>query len=339
MRLRFATLAAVAALSLVTASTAQAGRYVVRWGDTLTWIAEAHGVSLHRLARMNHRDPYAVLPAGTVLRVPGTGRVRAGGGGRYTVQWGDTLTWIAARYHTGLRRLARMNGLRPYGVLLAGTTIRIPGAAGRSQSPSHRRSAPVHRRTRGWRGRYRVRRGDTLTAIAARFGVGIHRLAWRNGLRIHGILVAGRTLRVPAHPHARTPSSAAPAPWSVGWSIDHWSAHYGVDPHLVRAIAWQESGFNPTALSPAGAWGAMQVMPATWRWVERSLIGVPVARTPDGNVRVGVALLRHLLIEFGGNEANAVAAYYQGERATRLFGILPMSRSYVRNVLALRTRL
>ena len=107
----------------------------------------------------------------------------------------------------------------------------------------------------------------------------------------------------------------------------------------MRAIAWQESGFNPAAVSAVGAWGVMQVTPATWDFVEQGLIGVPVAHTPDGGIRVGVAFLRHLLVAFQGNVPMAVAAYYQGEGATRMFGILPVSEAYVANVMALRTRL
>jgi N-acetylmuramoyl-L-alanine amidase len=330
-------------IALLSASPAQAGRYVVRWGDTLTWIAQSHHVGLNRLARMNHRDPYAVLVAGTVLHIPGrthSGPARA----TYTVQWGDTLSAIAARYHIGLGSLARANDLRPRGLLISGTTLRIPGHARAHARPQrHHSRTHVRRRTgEGWRGRYRVHRGDTLTAVGQRFGVSLHRLARANGLRIHALLITGTRLRVPAHA-ARTVSTASaaptPAPWSVGWSIDHWSAHYGVDAHLVRAIAWQESGWNPHAVSAAGAWGVMQVMPATWSFVEDGVIGVPIAHTPDGGVRVGVAFLRHLLVGFGGNERLAVAAYYQGESATRMFGVLPISRPYVANVLSLRARL
>jgi soluble lytic murein transglycosylase-like protein len=83
----------------------------------------------------------------------------------------------------------------------------------------------------------------------------------------------------------------------------------------------------------------MQVTPPTWDFVEQGLIGVPVAHTPDGGIRVGVAFLRHLLVAFQGNVPMAVAAYYQGEGATRMFGILPVSEAYVANVMALRTRL
>ena len=338
-------------LALLTAAPAQAGRYVVRWGDTLTWIAQDHHIGLKRLARMNHRNPFAVLVAGTVLRVPGPSVSAGPGKAGYTVQWGDTLTGIAARYHVGLGRLARANGLRVRGILISGTTLRIPGHGSvrshvrrpaRHRHHHHRAHAPRRPTGAGWRGRYRVQSGDTLTVLGERFGVGIQKLARANGLHVRGLLITGTRLRVPLHRGhaAAAPSTTTlPAPWSVGWSIDHWSAHYGVDPHLVRAIAWQESGFDPSAVSVAGAWGVMQVMPATWSFVEDGVIGAPVAHTPDGGVRVGVAFLRHLLVGFGGNVRLSVAAYYQGETATRMFGVLPISKPYVANVLALRTRL
>jgi len=184
-------------------------------------------------------------------------------------------------------------------------------------------------------GSYVVRPGDTLSGIAARFGVGMHRLARANRLRVRGILLAGITLRVPAgSARAQTPLG----PWSVPASIDAWSAHYGVDAALARAVSWQESGFHVNIFSPAGAWGPMQVLPGTWTYAEDVLIGHAVPHTGDGDVRVGVALLHHLIGQFGGNEALAVAAYYQGERSVRERGLLPETRMYVANVMALRGR-
>ena len=130
----------------------------------------------------------------------------------------------------------------------------------------------------------------------------------------------------------------ATGPWSVTAAIDAWSAHYGVDPQLARAIAWEESGFQINILSPADAWGPMQVTPGTWTYVEDDLIGHRIARTGDGDIRIGVALLHHLIDDFGGNTKLAVAAYYQGERSVREIGMLPETVWYVDDVMALRGR-
>jgi soluble lytic murein transglycosylase-like protein len=99
-----------------------------------------------------------------------------------------------------------------------------------------------------------------------------------------------------------------------------------------------ESGYHTGAVSSVGAWGVMQVMPDTWRFVETSLIGHRVARTSDGNIRIGVAYLHHLLAEFGGSERLALAAYYEGPGALHAFGVLPVSEIYIADVLALKSR-
>jgi soluble lytic murein transglycosylase-like protein len=82
----------------------------------------------------------------------------------------------------------------------------------------------------------------------------------------------------------------------------------------------------------------MQVIPETWFFAERFLIGAPVSKTVDGNVRVGVAYLRHLLREFGGDVRLAVGAYYRGPAAVKKHGLGPETRHFVANVLALRGR-
>ncbi len=326
MRVRTITVAAACLLALISASAEAANRYTVRWGDTLTGIARAHHTTLWKLARLNHLRPYGILRAGTVLRLPGHGGSRLT---TYVVRPGDTLTWIAERHGTSLTALARLNHRPPYALLLIGTRLRVPaGAAPATRAGrSGRRSRPhgIH-----WRGRYTVQPGDTLSALAVRFGTTAGRLAAGNRMRLDDLLIAGVTIRIPLHGHHATASRA-----SVLRSIDRWSAHYGVNANLVRAIAWQESGFQPDVTSPAGAWGVMQLMPSTWTFGEQVLIGAPVPHTADGNVRIGVAYLHDLLLRFGGDARLAVAAYYQGPAAVRHHGVLPASRNYVANVLRL----
>jgi hypothetical protein len=135
----------------------------------------------------------------------------------------------------------------------------------------------------------------------------------------------------------RRPAGAART--TVKASIAHWAAHYGVNPRLVRALAWQESGFQQHVRSSVGAAGVMQVTPETWKFVERFVIGRRVTRTRDGNVRVGVAYLDHLLEQFKGDARRAVGAYYQGPAAVQRHGLFAETKRFLANVLALRGRI
>jgi peptidoglycan hydrolase-like protein with peptidoglycan-binding domain len=195
----------------------------------------------------------------------------------------------------------------------------------------HRRARPAARPRTQTR-THLVRSGDTLTALAARYGTSVAALERANHLRPGAFLLIGTRLRIPAgaEPVGRT---------EVRGSLDRWAVHYGVDPHLARALAWMESGFQPTIRSPIGAWGVMQVTPATWDYAESVLIGMRIPRTADGNVRIGLAYLHHLLHSFGGDERLALAAYYQGPASVRTRGLLRETKAFVADVQALKQRM
>jgi peptidoglycan hydrolase-like protein with peptidoglycan-binding domain len=234
---------------------------------------------------------------------------------------------LNGNFGPGTRRAVR-RFQRAFGLVVDG----VAGPATQRALLTGRRAV---RRTTVATRRYAVRPGDTLTAIAARYGTTVRALERANRLRPGAFLLIGERLRVPA---VTRPSSTA-ARAAIRSSIDRWAAHYGVDRHLVRALAWMESGFQPTIRSPVGAWGVMQVTPATWDFVEGVLLGTQVARTADGNVRVGVAYLSHLLREFRGRERLALGAYYQGPASVRRRGLLRESKAFVADVLALETRM
>lgn len=139
----------------------------------------------------------------------------------------------------------------------------------------------------------------------------------------------------------RAPRShrARPTRVTVRSLLDRWADYYGVDRHLVRGLAWQESGFQPRVVSAQGAVGVMQVTPDTWSFVELFVIGHPVAATVEGNIRVGVAYLHYLQQLFGGDTVRAVAAYLQGPASVEQFGISEATQVYVSDVLALSRRL
>jgi peptidoglycan hydrolase-like protein with peptidoglycan-binding domain len=140
--------------------------------------------------------------------------------------------------------------------------------------------------------------------------------------------------RVAPRPRMRQASRS-----SIRIALGYWAARYRVGTSLVRALAWMESGNQPHVVSPAGAWGVMQVTPATWRFVETVLLRAKVPRTANGNIRVGVAYLRHMLRAFGGDRRLALGAYHQGPAAVRRHGLYGETRIFVRNVLALERRM
>src|SRR5207302_11464039 len=112
-----------------------------------------------------------------------------------------------------------------------------------------------------------------------------------------------------------------------------------VDPRLVLAIGWQESGFNMRWVSSTGAVGAMQVEPYTGEFVAKYLVRRPLDLHQVGdNATAGVALLSVLLRETNGNAATAVAGYYQGLASVQSRGMYDDTKRYVANVLALRNR-
>ena len=183
---------------------------------------------------------------------------------------------------------------------------------------------------------YVVRSGDSLTAIARRFGVSLGALARANHLDPTHVLLIGTKLRIPG---GSTGSALDATPTEVRGRLDFWAGHLGVSPHLLRALAWMESGYQPNVVSKAGARGVLQTLPVTRNFVEDVLLGHKLPRTLDGDIQTGVLYLRHLLGRFDGNEHLALAAWYQGEAAVRKHGVLPVTKPFVAGVLALKARM
>lgn len=112
------------------------------------------------------------------------------------------------------------------------------------------------------------------------------------------------------------------------------SKAHNVDVALVHAVITAESGYNPSAVSRAGARGLMQLMPETAK-----RFGVQNIHDPTENIHGGVKYLRELLTMFNGNRELAVAAYNAGENAVIRAGhripAYPETMHYVPKVLGL----
>jgi LysM repeat protein len=186
-----------------------------------------------------------------------------------------------------------------------------------------------------------VRAGESLSEIAQHYHTTVAKLAHMNHLDPSHYLIIGTRLHVPRLRHVATKKVAyrTQSVESVRALLDHWAAHYGVSVHLVRALAWMESGYNNALVSSVGARGIMQLLPSTFRYAETVLIRHHVRHNANGNVRAGVAYLSHLLHDFHGDNRLALAGWYQGERAVRKHGVYKVSKTFVKDVLALEKRM
>jgi soluble lytic murein transglycosylase-like protein len=146
------------------------------------------------------------------------------------------------------------------------------------------------------------------------------------------VLLVGKKLTIPVVSLDATPAD-------VRERLDAWSARVGVSPHLVRALAWMESGYQPRVVSNAGARGVLQLLPVTRQFVADVLVGQPIPETVDGDIEAGVYYIHHLLEDFGGDERLALAAWYQGERAVREHGVYAITKPFVDDVMALEARM
>jgi len=141
-------------------------------------------------------------------------------------------------------------------------------------------------------------------------------------------LPAPKALRKPAP--ARAPSRAV----VLAPQIDEAARRHDVDPLLLHAIAHVESRHDPAAVSPAGARGVMQVMPATGARFGASRASLHHVQT---SLEVGAAYLKTLQQRFGTNLPLVLAAYNAGEAAVERNGRrippYPETQNYVRQVL------
>lgn len=186
----------------------------------------------------------------------------------------------------------------------------------------------------------------------------------RKGASFRGSLdVAALYLAMEDYPYAmglfaadppRQQDPTTPFIWAILYpagfreSVSRHASAAGISEHLTYALIRAESTFSPDALSPAGAVGLMQLMPATARGMSEALTPALLHQT-DVNVKFGTRYLKQLLDRFNGNTVSAVAAYNAGavpvQRWRTKFPSLgedefiesipyPETREYVKKVMA-----
>jgi LysM repeat protein len=155
-------------------------------------IARAHGTSVEWLTRTNNISSRGKIYPGQLLKVPGDRRGAttadrrsspAAKYGDYRVRPGDSLWDIAKRHHTSVATLASLNNISSRGRIYPGQTLRVPSVSGSISSKAFA---------------YVVRRGDNLSRIASRFGIGVRDLIEFNHIVNPDQISVGMRLTIPA---------------------------------------------------------------------------------------------------------------------------------------------
>ena len=323
---------APAAAPATPAPAAQAGfgaSYTVRAGDTLSAIAARHGVKLSDVFSWNGLNMRSIIHPGQKVRVsageaapaaapassvqpasvpaapaptapaaPAAPAPAPATGGSYTVKAGDTLSAIASRHGVKLSDILSANQLSMTTVIYPGNKLVIPGAS--VQPASSQPAASV-----------------TPLVPSSFLGFSYPAAVVSSANENKALLNASP---VPSRDEMRN-------------IVSDTARQMGVEPSLALAFAYQESGFNQRAVSPANAIGAMQVIPASGQWAS-DLVGRNLnLLDPYDNATAGVAIIRQL-IATSKDLDNAIAGYYQGQYSVSKNGLYDDTKEYVAAIKA-----
>jgi len=218
-------------------------------------------------------------------------------------------------------------------------------AAARKSSTKPTRTPAAHANANAKPATYTVVNGDNLSKIATRFGTTVADLRRANNLKANRVLRIGTVLKIPVAPPApgtrglpdklrRSPERLALMPL-----FDQAAKRHKVPADLLKAVAWQESGWQNDKVSSTKALGIGQLMPDTVAFVNGVLLRKNLdPRKPADNIAISARYLAWLLAQTKGDVNTALAGYYQGLASVRRQGPLPETEVYVNNVLHLRAR-
>lgn len=330
-------------------STSSASTVTVRAGDTLTHIAARHGTTVGKIVSTNNISNSRLIYPGQVLTLPGSGSSSSSSStssttsssststgassGSVTVRAGDTLSGIAARNGTTVSALARANDISDTRMIYPGQRLRLSPSSGSSSSSSSAGSSSGSSSA-----------GSSSSSSSSRSGIPAS-LSQPYDERTVGTLLADEsvestflhyqyssaTARAAAANRIYLSGTDAPSRDEIKQMIIDTSNRHGVDPKLMVALAYQESGWNQQAVSPANAIGAMQVIPTSGQWAS-SLIGRELnLLDPQDNVTAGVVVMRALMRSADSSD-DAIGGYYQGLASVRQHGLFSDTRQYVTNI-------
>ena len=270
----------------------------------------------------------------------GGGPADAALGARVTVHSGDTLSGIAARYHTTVAALVSANNITNPDRILAGATLQVPTTPAPTPVAA---PAPVAGPPSSTSTTVTLRPGDSLTSIAARYHTTVAALVSANKITNPNLVFAGAKLIVPGSATTSGWGPGSPLPAGLLSHPDRMALRpaflnaanaSGIAPSLLEALCWWESGWLSSATSSAGALGLCQLEPSTVNYVRTALLHNPALdpRVGADNVTMAAAYLHDLTVRGGGDAHTGVAAYYQGLSSVQKTGLLSSTQTYVTGV-------
>ncbi|MDQ0664893.1 LysM repeat protein [Arthrobacter ulcerisalmonis] len=315
---------AAAAPAAAPAAPAPAGgaTYTVKPGDTLGAIAAKHNVALSDVFAWNNLSMRSIIYPGQKVKVGGGGSAPAPAApapaapapapalaatsapatGSYTIKAGDTLSAIASRHGVKLSDLLSTNKLGMNSVIYPGSKLVIPGSSGQP-APQPAAAAP---------------QPGAAPLVPSSF----------LGFSYPAAVVSSANEN-----KALLNASPVPSRDEMKNIVADTARRMGVDPSLALAFAFQESGFNQRAVSPANAIGTMQVIPSSGQWAS-DLVGRKLnLLDPYDNAAAGVAIIRQLLAT-SKDQDTAIAGYYQGQYSVSKYGMYDDTKAYVAAIRA-----
>ena len=283
-------------------------------GDTVSSIAAQYGLDLNEVLRANNLQPDSVIYAGKDLLLTGTAKApeAAAPAASYTVVPGDTLSSIAAGHGVSLESVLATNGLNMTSIIHPGQEISLGSASAGASSTVTTLATPA-----------------APAAPAAEAPTDLVPSTFLHYTYPHHV-VAGANINKQALNSVEVPSRG-----QMQQLVADTALAMGVDPALAQAFAFQESGFDQRAVSPANAIGTMQVIPSSGEWAS-GLVGRDLnLLDPQDNVTAGVAIIRSLIRTSPSLEV-AIASYYQGQYSVTTQGMYADTEAYVASVLAHR---
>jgi len=293
--------------------------YTVKSGDTLGAIAARHNVALSDIFTWNNLTMRSIIYPGQKIKVGGgsapapaapapaapapaaaLANTSAPATGSYTIKAGDTLSAIASRNGVKLSDLLSANKLSMTTIIYPGSKLVIPGGSGQ---PAAQPAAP---------------QPAAAPLVPSSF----------LGFSYPAAVVSSANEN-----KALLNASPVPSREEMKNIVADTARRMGVDTSLALAFAFQESGFNQRAVSPANAIGTMQVIPSSGQWAS-DLVGRKLnLLDPYDNAAAGVAIIRQLLAT-SKDQDTAIAGYYQGQYSVSKYGMYDDTKAYLAAIKA-----